>query len=191
MRRMAARVHFFPAHKKFLVLLCMCVCLCVRTYRKNKTTLHRVYVSACQWETGHDNLSFFSFWTDVHIQRGTISLYVVTVQYIYSLAIHLTATKACRLTGLPAATLNEELDPASCVCVQVGMCLHTCECVSMSVHVCLPGCVGKSTHWALTGVQLLLRDRQQHWNSMGGGGCKGGEREAVRERWWGEEGEAP
>lgn len=68
-----------------------------------------------------------SIWTDVH------NMYMVTVQYIYSFLVYLTFIKAYILTGLPAATLNEELDPAYvsgdvfarvCVCV----CLE-CACV--------------------------------------------------------------
>lgn len=62
---------------------------------------------------------------------------MVAVQHIYSLPIYLTATKACRLTGLPAATLNEELDP---LCVSVWMCCVAAsefayECVFLGVFV--------------------------------------------------------
>lgn len=74
------------------------------------------------------------------VWEGTIILYMVAVQHIYSLPIYLTATKACRLTGLPAATLNEELDPASvCVCECVCACTHVCVRARMSVcsWVCL------------------------------------------------------
>lgn len=65
-------------------------------------------------------------------QMCTIVLYVVTVQSNSSIPIHLTVTEACRLAGLPAATLNEELDPA---CVRVGMCARVC------MSVCKCACV--------------------------------------------------
>ena len=84
------------------------------------TTHHRVclYVCVCaresQCEITDESLSFSSLGSCpvVHSLRGTIILYMEAVQHIYSLPIYLTATKACRLTGLPVATLNEELDPA-------------------------------------------------------------------------------
>lgn len=69
------------------------------------------------------------------------NLYMVTVQYIYSFLVYLTFIKAYILTGLPAATLNEELDPAYvsgdvfarvCVCVS-----GVCVCMSVSSWVCL------------------------------------------------------
>lgn len=80
-----------------------------------------------------------------------MTLCVVAVQHIYSLSIYLTATKACRLTGLPAETLNEELDPVCMsadvyVRAQLCVCVCACACECARVRVCLPGCVCKSTH---------------------------------------------
>ena len=65
---------------------------------------------------------------------GGVTLYMVVVQHIYSFPIYLTATKACRLTGLPAETLNEERDSA-CTYMYVCEHMHVCECVSASVHM--------------------------------------------------------
>lgn len=124
-------VHFSSAHKRF-----WCYCRCA--YRKGDNT-----ESLCPHASGKldTRTCHFSIWTDVQNLRGTIILYMVTVQYIYSLLIYLTATKACRLIGLPAATLNEELDPAYvsgdvfarvCVCVS-----GVCVCMSVSSWVCL------------------------------------------------------
>lgn len=65
-----------------------------------------------------------------------MTLYMVAVKHIYSVPIYLTATKACRLTGLPAETLNEELEP---VCMIVFVRARTSvlvyKCVFLGVFV--------------------------------------------------------
>lgn len=82
------------------------------------------------------SISSLGHWPVGASLRGAMTLYMVAVKHIYSVPIYLTATKACRLTGLPAETLNEELEP---VCMVVFVRARTSvlvyKCVFLGVFV--------------------------------------------------------
>lgn len=118
-------VHFSSAHKRFL-----CYCLCA--YREGNNT---VFVPTCQWEIGHENLSFFHLDRCAESERHNHSVHGNCTVHLFP--SHLSHSHKGLQTYRPASS-NPKWGTRPCVCEWGCVCTCMCLCVwSVRVYECV------------------------------------------------------